>query len=274
VVTDETTAVARSEQDRAVAEVGSLAREMGRAYRERVEHLRKEMSVEKADAWAGDGGAQLAALEQTPPDQLDWWVLGRAAELDAERARAAWERTLAAARDELVGGHRAARAVQATGSPWERAQFLAILESFERDWQPRGGIEGTLVETLAQAYTAQLGWLARLTVLSNTEAQRQDREIEERGRWAPPTLEDAAAIDQAAAMVDRFNRLFMRTLRSLRDLRRYGASVVVQNVGQFNLGQAQVNIVPTESPAGGTRAVAGGVPRRHHATEQDRSAER
>ena len=78
--------------------------------------------------------------------------------------------------------------------------------------------------------------LARLTVLSTTEAQRQDREIEERGRWAPPTVDAAAAIDQAAAMVDRFNRLFMRTLRSLRDLRRYSASVVVQNVGQLNVG--------------------------------------
>ncbi len=246
-MTDETTAVARSEQSRAVAEVGSLAREMGRAYRERVEHLRKEMSVEKADALASDGGAQLAALEQTPPDQLDWWALGRAADLDPERARAAWERALAAARDELYSGHRAARAVEATGSPWERAQFLAILDVFVDDWKPRGGIEAALVETLAQAYSTQLTWMARLTVLSNTEIQRQDREIEERGRWAPPMVDAAAAIDQAAAMVDRFNRLFMRTLRSLRDLRRYSASVVVQNVGQLNLGQAQVNIAPTEA---------------------------
>ena len=49
-------------------------------------------------------------------------------------------------------------------------------------------------------------------------------------------------------MVDRFNRLFTRTLRSLRDLRRYSASVVVQNVGQLNLGQAQVNITKAEAP--------------------------
>jgi len=234
--------VAPSEQARAVAEVGSLAREMGRAYRERVEHYRKEMSVEQADARASDGGAQVAALEQTPPDQLDWWVLGRAADLDPERARAAWERALAEARDELYSGHRAARAVQATGSPWERAQFMAIVEAFVQDWQPRGGIEAALVETLAQAYSTQLTWMARLTVLSTTEAQRQDREVEQRGGWAPSTLDAAAAIDQAAAMVDRFNRLFMRTLRALRDLRRYSASVVVQNLGQLNLGQSQVNI--------------------------------
>ncbi len=249
-MTDETRAVAPSEQARAVAEVGSLAREMGRAYRERVEHLRRELGLEQADARARDGDAQVAALEQTPPDQLDWWVLGRAAELDPEPARAAWERALAAARDELYSGHRAARAVQATGSPWERAQFLAVLHAFVEDWQPGGGIEAALVETLAQAYSTQLAWMARLTVLSTTEAQRQDREIEQRGRWGPPTLDAAGAIDQAAAMVDRFNRLFMRTLRSLRDLRRYSASVVVQNVGQLNLGQAQVNIAaPTAPPA-------------------------
>ncbi|MDP8924408.1 MAG: hypothetical protein M3O34_16240 [Chloroflexota bacterium] len=84
-------------------------------------------------------------------------------------------------------------------------------------------------------------------MLSATEAQRQDREVERRGGWAPPTVDAAAAIDQAAAMTDRFNRLFMRTLRALRDLRRYSASVVVQNVGQLNLGQAQVNIAPTEA---------------------------
>ena len=253
---DETTALASTQQTRALAEVDSLAQEMGRAYRERVEHLRKEMSLERADAWASDGGAQLAALEQTPPDQLDWWVLGRAAELDPERARAAWERALAAARDELYSGHRAAMAVRATGSPWERAQFLAILDAFVKGWQPKGGIEAALVETLAQTYAAQLAWMARLTLLSTTEAQRQDREIEERGRWAPPTVEAAAAIDQAAAMVDRFNRLFMRTLRSLRDLRRYSASVVVGHVDQLNLGQAQLNIAPTEA----TREHGGGGP--------------
>ena len=43
-------------------------------------------------------------------------------------------------------------------------------------------------------------------------------------------------------MGDRFNRLFLRTLRALRDLRRYAPSVTVQNVGQVNIGQQQVNV--------------------------------
>jgi hypothetical protein len=45
-------------------------------------------------------------------------------------------------------------------------------------------------------------------------------------------------------MCDRFHRLFIRTLRALRDLRRYQPPVVVQNVGgQVNIGEHQTNIV-------------------------------
>ncbi len=43
-------------------------------------------------------------------------------------------------------------------------------------------------------------------------------------------------------MADRFNRLFLRTLRALRDLRRYAPSVTVQHAGQVNIGGQQVNV--------------------------------
>jgi hypothetical protein len=49
-------------------------------------------------------------------------------------------------------------------------------------------------------------------------------------------------------MVDRFNRLFARRLRAMRDLRRYTPQVVVQNVGQLNVAGAQVNVAQTEPP--------------------------
>jgi hypothetical protein len=45
-------------------------------------------------------------------------------------------------------------------------------------------------------------------------------------------------------MVDRFNRIFLRTLRALRDLRKVPLAVVVQNAGQVNVGQQQVNVAP------------------------------
>jgi hypothetical protein len=61
----------------------------------------------------------------------------------------------------------------------------------------------------------------------------------------------AAAIDQAAAMVDRFNRLFSRTLRDLRELRRSMPTLVVQHASQVNVAQAQVNVGQAEAPHDG-----------------------
>jgi hypothetical protein len=57
-------------------------------------------------------------------------------------------------------------------------------------------------------------------------------------------------VSQFAAMVDRFNRIFLRTLRALRDLRRYApATVVVQNAGQVNVGGQQVNMAAAKQGA-------------------------
>ena len=49
-------------------------------------------------------------------------------------------------------------------------------------------------------------------------------------------------MEEAAAMADRFHRMFLRTLRALRDLRRYGGPVIVQQAGQVNVGGQQVNV--------------------------------
>ena len=46
----------------------------------------------------------------------------------------------------------------------------------------------------------------------------------------------------AANMADRFHKLFLRTLRALRDLRRYATTVMVQNAGQVNVGPQQWNV--------------------------------
>jgi hypothetical protein len=54
------------------------------------------------------------------------------------------------------------------------------------------------------------------------------------------------AMEQAAAMADRFNQL---SLRSLRDLRRYSPLVVVQGSAQVNVAERQVNV----TQAGGSR---------------------
>ena len=46
-------------------------------------------------------------------------------------------------------------------------------------------------------------------------------------------------------MADRFNRLFLRTLRQLRDLRRYNLPVIINNPQRVNIaadGGQEVNV--------------------------------
>jgi hypothetical protein len=78
--------------------------------------------------------------------------------------------------------------------------------------------------------------LTMWTTLEYDEGPKED------GTWRPPRVAKADATEQAAAMVDRFHRIMMRTLRALRDLRRYSSKVVVQNAAQVNIGDKQINV--------------------------------
>jgi hypothetical protein len=135
------------------------------------------------------------------------------ADSDPDLVAKRWEEIKRAALDELRSGHRAAKAMDGHESHcWQRAQFLAVRNDFIEAWQPRNGVERQLIDNLAQAQTCWLRWI-----------------------WEPPRVGEVEANEQAAAMVDRFNRIFLRTLRALRDLRRYAGPVIVQNAGQVNV---------------------------------------
>lgn len=57
------------------------------------------------------------------------------------------------------------------------------------------------------------------------------------------------AIEHAATMIDRFNRLFLRTLRQLRDPSGYVPAVMIRNAGQVNIRQQQVNAAEIQGEA-------------------------
>jgi hypothetical protein len=239
------------------AEAGSLAREMARAYAGAVDFYRAQMELDLAEADAKarqvTGWDEEKALT-ADPDQVFWGTLSRLMEGDPEKGLAAWERLKAEARDELASGHRAAAALEWDGSPMERARFLAVRSAFIAEWRPRGGLELALIDTLAQAHTQYLFWMNRLHVHSVTEASRHKHQLKSKGEWEPPRVEAAEWVREAAEMADRFNRLFLRTLRHLRDLRRYGGPVIVQSAGQVNVGahvEAQQVSVAVEAERGG-----------------------
>jgi hypothetical protein len=52
-------------------------------------------------------------------------------------------------------------------------------------------------------------------------------------KWRLPYLSAADSIERAINMADKFNRLFMRTLRQMRDLRRYNVPVIINNLSRL-----------------------------------------
>ncbi len=227
-------------------EAGSVAREMAADYRRLVESYRHEWGLSPADADArarepGDPAWREAVVNRAP-ESLSWWELGSLAEQDPDLMHALWQRAKHEAARELASGHRAAGALEFMGTPWDRARFLAMRAAFREEWRPRGGVEDALIDAIAQAYTAYLDWLRLLHTRSGSEAALEAASIGREGHWQPPRVDVAAAVEEAAAMADRFHRMFLRSLRALRDLRCYAGPVIVQRAEQVNIGEKQVNV--------------------------------
>ena len=80
------------------------------------------------------------------------------------------------------------------------------------------------------------------------EFQDEEADTLKGGHWRGPRVKDAEAVEQSAAMLDRFNRLFVRTLRTLRDLRRYAPAIHIEHAGQVNVAQGpQLNVAQRET---------------------------
>jgi hypothetical protein len=222
-------------------EAGTLARELSAAYKGLVENYRDVWKKSTAEAVAkaeevSDG--YTARILKGPADQVSWTGLDYLARRDAGAAARRWEEVKAEALAEVRSGHRAAMAMEGAGSNcWTRARFLAVRRDLMDAWQPRNGIERQLIDMMAQAQTAQLCWLDVFTLRCASNSIQRDE-----GRWQAVVVEDAEAMEQAAGMVERFNGLFLRTLKALRDLRRQGPGVVVQNAGQVNVSGQQLNL--------------------------------
>ena len=253
----------------APSEAGVLAGVLVKSFGQMVQLYEKHLSLSREEALRrateppADGGERALT---GPPDQVSWCDLYVIARTDPDRAAARWEEIKRAALDELRTGHRAAEAVGPVhDGAWHRAQFLALREELAAEWRPRNGIERQLLDTMALAQAGYPSWLETLTMRTELESCTNDRRVREEGRWGPPRQSDADALDQAAAMMDRYNRIFLRTLRALCDMRRHGTPVIVRNGGQVNVAQQQVNL--NTSP-----------PRRHNArtgkTAGQRSSDR
>src|SRR5262245_26192163 len=227
-------------------EVGTLARELAATFRSLVSHHKDQLGLSNQEAAAMAEEPSSPEDEQSmlsvPADQVPWVTLHALAQKDPEKALRLWNRMKGEALDELQSGHRAARVMEGCQSDaWGRAQFLAIRQDLLDAWQPRNGVERQLIDAMAQAQTAMFFWQGVPSIRASAELKREEFDIRESGGWGPPRVLEHQAVEQAAAMVDRFSRIHLRTLRALCNLRKVPLAVVVQNADQVNIGGQQVN---------------------------------
>jgi hypothetical protein len=116
-----------------------------------------------------------------------------------------------------------------------------------------------MIDMLAQSYFQWQFWLEQTVKRSETREREEHPDYSQwkrlrkmshektwssDGFWLRPYVSEQEAVEHAVQMADRWNRIFMRTLRQLRDLRRY-APVTINNPSQVNItneGGKQVNL--------------------------------
>lgn len=245
-------------------EARAVSEQMAATYKRRVGYFKKcllslsetdpyreRFAPDKIDAMAREGSIDSALGGGA--DDITWSDLQAAMEHDPDAASILWRTLKQMARESLACGEYAGHAVLANQTPSRRAQFSVMLDAFMRAWHPRNAIEQSLVETLVQAqicYNSWLGAAVAATEHSGYAAEAIESKARQHESWNPPRLTSKETIESALAMADRFNRLFLRTLRQMRDLRRYSVPIMINNPSQVNIateaGQ-QINSVEGDS---------------------------
>ena len=251
----------------------SLFRQMHQAFVRRVAfHTSPEggsLSPEEASAKAfhacdskEEAKKLFREMSELPLECLNFVDLLKLQEFAPRVAERFWERAKREGRKEFESGHLAANITFPVGymkGLWNIARYIGVRESFIDDWKPQGGIEVAMIDMLAQSYFQWQYWLEQTVKRSETRPREEHHAYQEwkrwnektknskswqEGYWFPPYVSEERAIEHTVQMADRFNRIFMRTLRQLRDLRRY-SPVTINNPNQVNIasdGGQQVNV--------------------------------
>lgn len=240
------------EVDTDAAEADGLIARLAVTYAQTVRHYMSAIEADDSKAypeklkWANEHAEDYAKFRadearEKPAREVEWSHLAALSAKDTPAALELWGRVCDAAYDDLVSGLSAADVV-GQSSPFHRAQFLALREHFTEGWNPQNGIERTLIDMLAQEYTLYLHWTKISHERGNNIVENQSnwrREAQTAG-WLPPSQDIADAVVDGYKLADGYHRQFMRTLRQLRDMRRY--KLIIQNPGQVNISNQQVNV--------------------------------
>lgn len=231
------------------AEGGSLSLEEARK-----EVYRRNITDEQAMELLDD-------VLRMPSEHISFMHLLELNDNSPSAAQNIWEMMKRQAQDEFESGHRAAEAFEAVSymnDAWNRASYLGLRESLCAEWQPKGGIELTMIDTIAQAWLQLQFWTQESVKRAQSEPRRENFEFVKwkewnrqayqkqwhAGDWDIPTISERDAVEHAAQMADRWQRMYFRAIRSLRDWRRYAPQVTINNPQQVNIatdGGQQIN---------------------------------
>jgi hypothetical protein len=189
----------------------------------------------------------LAEALAASPEDLTWNAMGRLEDEEPGSFTILWERMKQVARDELESGHRAASVAVGDDRPLTRARFLVLREKYIDEWQPRNVLESQMIDAVCQAQTIREYWMKLATERAAVECEIDRFTIETNGKRRDVTIDGSESARDAREEAERWDRVFIRAVRALRDLRRYSTAVIVNNQGgQVNVasdGGQQVNVV-------------------------------
>jgi hypothetical protein len=251
----------------------SLIRLLGEYFGRQIAYFRSveggALSLEEAReaAYSRNYNEELAVillneLLSAPSDSINFEQLWLLHQQSAPMAENLWELIKRQAQHEFESGHRAGAVFEPADymtDAWNRASYLGLRESLCKEWQPKGGIELTMIDAIAQAWLQLQFWTKESVLRSRTKSREVDYKLQnqkktdnERNKnrppnelWDIPLVSEQSAVEHAAQMADRWQRMYFRAIRSLRDWRRYTQQVTINNPNQVNIatdGGQQINV--------------------------------
>jgi hypothetical protein len=184
---------------------------------------------------------EVGVLLDKDPEDLTWHDLLWLEEED--QSVEVWESIKEAAREEERGGLLSSKSVESfCAKPWERAVYYAIRQGIIDEWKPVGGLELELIDMLVSEILMHRFWMRELALRATSRALLERNDLEAHSKRRVASEMEARSTAEAAEMVERFHRMTMRTMRDLRAHRKHVSSVCIQNAGQVNIGEKQVNL--------------------------------
>lgn len=184
------------------------------------------------------------------PEDITWRAMAQLEDENPGSFASIWEKIRQYARDELESGHRAATVAVGYELPLTRARFLALRDKYIEEWQPRNVLESQVIDAICQAQTIREYWMRLATERVAVECEIEIYWVEVSGKRSERRIDGSQSAREARDEAERWDKVFFRAVRALRDLRRYSTAVIVNNQGgQVNVasdGGQQTNVVKKE----------------------------